>query len=252
MSDNKILLVASILPNGADLTLTDLSNVMNCLSFDAASNTGTTTEKPYYKPYLQALDGKDLKGFVDASLSIHDLNEVAAAAKFASLGSDGSINSEHTIIICRDSKTIDQLKAARIYGTGTAYATAVTPGFGSYPENYDPRRVCHMAHPIRFSKDQTLSVETPAGTLKAHTSGVSDYPEIYITVQPKDKDESYEVDLVSAEVDLSENPENKTVTLRMYADPYTEDYTDKKYIDTADIVKAIESADENPESESNN
>lgn len=88
-----------------------------------------------------------------------------------------------------------------------------------------------------------MRVETAAGTIKVYKNTDPGAPGVTVMLQPKGTD--YEIDLACVEV--KENPEYRVddegegdVSVYMYGNPYTEDYSMKAVIKRKDVVKALE------------
>ncbi len=103
-----------------------------------------------------------------------------------------------------------------------------------------------------YGTNDTLTVSTPAGDLCAYIGGDKDNPSVGLYLIPEGSDGAI-VDLSYVEVKGEElmkayNESNKNgekitaedVCLYTYADPYTEDFTQKNIIKRDDIAKALE------------
>jgi len=96
-----------------------------------------------------------------------------------------------------------------------------------------------------FTKgDDTLRIETPAGELCAFVGVDMDNPSVGIYLMPEGGNGTI-IDLAYAEVKGEELADiedigYKDVTLYTYADPYTEDFTQRNIIKRDDVVKALE------------
>ena len=103
------------------------------------------------------------------------------------------------------------------------------------------------------SESETLRIDSPAGELCAYVGADPDNPAVGIYLMPKDGNGTI-VDLAYAEVkgkeltDISkeqgEDIGYEDVSLYTYADPYTEEFTQKNVVKRNDIVKALEIDDD--------
>lgn len=83
-----------------------------------------------------------------------------------------------------------------------------------------------------------ICVPTPAGKLKAYASECSQYPGIFIVLQPRGT--SDEVDLLFAEVKQDKtDKDDDTIHLYVYDDAHTDDYGHKYEIDVKDILQSL-------------
>lgn len=88
-----------------------------------------------------------------------------------------------------------------------------------------------------------MRVETAAGTIKVYKNTDPGAPGVAVMLQPKGFD--YEIDL--AFVEVKENPAYRVdgegdgdVSVYMYGDPHTEDFTMKAVIKRNDVLEALE------------
>lgn len=103
--------------------------------------------------------------------------------------------------------------------------------------------------PNYANANDTFRIDSPAGELCAYVGADIDNPSVGIYLMPKNGDGTI-VDLAYAEVkgkeltDISkeqgEDIGYEDVSLYTYADPYTEDYTQKNVIKRQDVIAALE------------
>lgn len=107
-----------------------------------------------------------------------------------------------------------------------------------------------------YNESETLRIDSPAGELCAYVGADPDNPAVGIYFMPKDGDGTI-VDLAYAEVkgkeltDISkeqgEDIGYEDVSLYTYADPYSEEYTQKNIIKRQDVIEALEINDCEPD-----
>lgn len=88
-----------------------------------------------------------------------------------------------------------------------------------------------------------MRIETAAGTIKVYQNTDPGAPGVAVMLQPKGTD--YEIDL--AFVEVKENPAYRVdgegdgdVSVYMYGNPYTEEFTMKAVIKRKDVLRALE------------
>lgn len=115
--------------------------------------------------------------------------------------------------------------------------------FRLMPPGEDYRKLYQEVTGIYLPDEEKIEISTSAGNLRAYTSKNPDQPGICVMLNPAGSEDEIDVSYVSVYEDpeYALNGERPVdVSIMTYADPYSEDYTDKKVLKREDVIKALE------------